>query len=77
MRRARYEIIADTPELLLIKDVGSGTDLTVTNDAENVVKELAGRLGSRRLEYYDSDNMRDRILVENGQFVGFELIDER
>jgi uncharacterized protein (DUF2164 family) len=70
MSRARYRIIDDTPELLLIEDIGSDV-MSVTNDAEAVVEELADRLGKRRLEYYDSQGARDQLLVVNGKFAGF------
>ena len=71
-RRANYRIVEDGPDVLCIEDVGPwDKHLSVTNDAEHVVEELAERLGARRLEYYDSTGRRDRLLVENGKFAGF------
>ena len=70
MSRARYEICEETPELIVIEDVGRNC-MSVTNDAEAVVAELADKLGNRRLEYYDSDGHRDQLLVVDGKFAGF------
>lgn len=70
MSRARYEICEETPDLLVIEDIGRDV-MSVTNDAEAVVAELAEKLGDRRLEYYDSDGRRDQLLVVAGQFAGF------
>jgi len=70
MSRAHYCIVQDTPDLLLIEDIGHDV-MSVTNDAEAVVEELASRLGERRLEYYDSQGVRDQLLVVDGKFAGF------
>jgi len=73
--RARFVVVEDTPEVLCIRDVGGPRHMSVTNDAEAVVESLAGRLGNRRLEYYDSDGYPARLLVEDGKFAGFEPLD--
>lgn len=71
-RRANYEIVEDTPEVLCLEDMGPWDKfLTVTNDADHVVEELLPVLGNRRLEYYDSDGQRDQLLVKDGKFAGF------
>lgn len=79
MRRSNYTIVgssADCSKPLVIKDIGPWDQfMTVTNDAENVVKELAeqGLLpNGRQLLYYDSSGDFDEIVVENGQFKGFK-----
>ena len=73
-RPANYVVVEDTPEVLCIRDVGPwDVHFTVTNDAERVVASLAPVLGSRRLEYYDSDGSRDRLLVKDGEFAGFAM----
>ena len=69
-KRSRYQIVQDTPDLLLIEDIGHDA-MSVTNDAEAVVEELAPRLNDRRLEYYDSQGVRDQLLVVDGKFAGF------
>lgn len=75
-RAARYELHDDPGAPLLIRDLGPWDQhLTVTNDAENVVRSLVaeGRLpAGRRLLYYDSDGRLDEILVsDRGEFLGF------
>jgi hypothetical protein len=61
-----------TPECLVIEDVGDHSrQLTVTNDAEWVVEQIATMLNGRRLEYIDSEGNRDEIVVRDGRFAGF------
>lgn len=75
--RAQFEIIAETPEALRIRDIGDLHSMTVTNDAEAVVDSLmgSGRLRSgMRLEYYDSDGQLDEIVFNEAGFVGFQLL---
>ena len=75
MSNTNYILIEDEPDHLCIQDVGPwDVYMTVTNAAEDVVRELAEQLGDRRLEYIDSDGRRDQLLVENGRFVGFAPI---
>ena len=81
-RAANFEIVGveSTHERLIIRDVGPWDErLTVTNDAENVVRDLAatGALRSdRRLWYYDSTGRLDEILHADGVFVGFRALGE-
>lgn len=71
-RRANWTIVEDTDDVLCIRDIGPwNLYFTVTNDADNVVAELAPQLRGRRLEYIDSDGERDQLLVNDGRFVGF------
>lgn len=60
---------------IVIKDVGPWDQHpSVTNDAENVVRDLVAQgylPEGRRLFYFDSDGRLDEILVKDGQFVGF------
>lgn len=72
MRCANYTIVADNDKELVIIDVGPWDQFpTITNSAERVVDELAGRLGDRKLLYYDSDGNLDELLVNNEAFAGF------
>jgi len=71
MSRARYQIVIEGSASITIQDVGGHRDLTVTNDAEAVVKELIPRLAGRRLFYYDSEGQMDELLVKDGRFAGF------
>jgi hypothetical protein len=74
--RAKYMIVEDDftqTEPLVIKDVGRDAK-SVTNDAENVVRDLVkqGHLpAGRRLLYYDSMGQLDELLIKDGKFAGF------
>ena len=69
---ANYQFVEDNPVCLCIEDIGPWDQHpTVTNDVEHVVAELAPRLRGRRLEYIDSENSRDILLVKDGKFAGF------
>ena len=72
MRKPRFEIVEQTSDYVLIRDIGRwDLNPTITNAAEDVVAELAPMLEGRRLEYYDSEGRRDQLLVRDGKFVGF------
>ena len=75
-RGARYLIESDRPgQPLVLRDVGPwDLHLTITNNAEEVVKELAGMgllPNGRALHYYDSRGELDQLLVRDGAFAGF------
>ena len=65
-------------EPLYIRDVGPWDRyLTVTNDAERVVENLAMRgllPAGRRLICRDSEGQWDEILVNDGRFAGFRIV---
>lgn len=64
-RSAQYEIVEDTPEKLVLQDLGPwDRHFTITNDAENVVNGLRSRLNGRKLFYYDSENELTEIVVD-------------
>jgi hypothetical protein len=70
--RANYTVVAQYADRLIIRDVGPwDKHMTVTNDAENVVKELAAQLNGRMLLYFDSEGELGRLHVRDGKFVGF------
>jgi hypothetical protein len=74
---ANYAILENrsNDKVLVIEDRGPWHRYkTVTNAAEEVVAELhaSGRLGTRRLFYYDSDGRKDELTHNgNGVFTGF------
>lgn len=69
---ARWLCVAETSEYVAIKDIGPwNVHFTVTNDAENVVAEIAPRLNGRRLLYIDSEGEPGELKVERGAFAGF------
>lgn len=73
MTRCKYSIVNVTENVVLISD--NGGMVSVTNDAEAVVKELAPMLHSyRRLLYIDSEGQTDEIVHEFGEFVGFRIL---
>jgi hypothetical protein len=75
MLRCKFQVVAIDRESVTIRDVGGTVEqMTVTNDAENVVAELrrSGVLPiGKRLFYYDSDGQLDEILVDVSGFRGF------
>jgi len=76
-RQANFEILSIHPDRVVIRDQGPWNEcLTVTNDAENVVKRLVRgfgglRLHDRRLFYIDSEGSMDEILIKDVKFAGF------
>jgi len=76
--RANYTIVRETGTEVVIKDLGPwDKHPTVTNDAENVVKELAPLLNGRKLHYIDSDGDVDELIVKDGRFAGFAPVGTR
>ncbi len=78
MRRAAFTIVEreSTPDVLVIRDEDNG-NVSVTNDAENVVKRLYAEgllTASRALHYYDSDGNKDGLRHKDGQFTGFYFL---
>ena len=75
IRTPNYEIVRESDDVVLIRDLGPWDKYpTITNGAEEVVAELAPILRGRRLEYYDSEGHRDEIVVAEGRFVGFRCL---
>jgi hypothetical protein len=73
MAKATYRVELQNEEEILIKDVGKDC-MTVTNDAEAVVRDLYrnGMLGERRLLYIDSEGSVDELKHDGkGVFQGF------
>jgi hypothetical protein len=68
----RYAIEVDGPAYVVIRDLGPWHEhRTITNDVEQVVRDLAPMLGTRRLFYYDSSGHLDEIVVADGRFARF------
>lgn len=73
MRKANYELVEQTTEYILIRDIGPWDQyLTITNAAEEVIAELLPMLKGRRLKYIDSHGERAVLRIENGKFAGFD-----
>ena len=84
MRKSNYTIVREPfaytksqreDEALIIRDLGPWDKfMTVTNNAENVVKELfeAGHLKpGQRLFVYDSDNVLSEFVIKDKEFYSF------
>lgn len=70
-RRAHYDVVKVTNEIVWIVDRNDG-EISVTNDAENVVKELHNRYPGARIIYHDTDNNWDELKHDSvGTFIGF------
>lgn len=58
----------------VIRDMGTGNAMSITNDAENVVAQvvsLESYTPGQRILYYDTDGNIDELLIKDGKFVGF------
>jgi hypothetical protein len=75
--RASYKCELEGDDLLLITDLDQGR--SVTNDAENVIADLARTydLTARRVIYRDTMGVWDGLAVNRGKFTGFVAIDAR
>jgi len=72
INRSNFEIVQITEDMVLLKDVGPWDKFcTITNNAENVVEEVAPILNNRKLKYYDSEGTLTELYVESGKFAGF------
>lgn len=72
MSRANYEAICDG-EVILVTDLYSDASptMTVTNDAEAVVREVVAIHGEKRIAYRDTEGQWDELQHERGVFKGF------
>ena len=75
---ANFDIIDNESDdtTLVIRDRNDGHK-TITNDAERVVQYLhiGGKLGTRRLFYYDTEGQRDEIVHDfKGHFIRIQPI---
>lgn len=72
MSRANYRVVSDTPTYLILEDLGPWNKyMTITNAAEEVVKEMLPQLGTRRLYYNDSEGELTELIITGGAFAGF------
>ena len=74
MVRCSFSVVHATDDFsnLVIRDLDQS--VSVTNDVENLVAHLfsKGMIQNRTsLLYYDTEGSLDRILHQNGKFVGF------
>lgn len=70
--KCRYLIEHEDSSQIIIRDLGPwDKHMTVTNDVETVVSELAPTIGKKRIFYHDSIGGYDEILHHEGRFVRF------
>jgi len=68
--------IDNDKKMIFIKDMDLGR-MSVTNDAENVVKYLNEKYPNFRIIYQDSDGLDwDELVHENGKFIKFSFYQE-
>jgi hypothetical protein len=72
--RARTEWVSSDAKAIIIRDIGHLDGVSVTNDAEAVVRHWAPHLKGRRLLYFDSTGRLDELLVKNDRFAGFKAV---
>lgn len=70
LRQSEFSWIAETPEIVFIVDLDNG-GLSVTNDAENVVKACIKLYNGKRIVYRDSMNNWDELEHDGAKFTGF------
>jgi hypothetical protein len=69
-----------TERLITIVDTGHTFTRSVTNDADNVVRDLAAKgipVDQCAILYRDAEAVWDRIHTMNGRFIGFSFVGER
>ena len=76
MRKATYTVVQEHPSVIIRDDGPWDYKPTVTNDIENVVRELVkdGLLPfniNRLFYYYDSTCVLTGVTISKGEFCGF------
>lgn len=67
---ASFELAQVTDDIVFIRDLDRG--LTVTNDAENVVRDLHKAYPDRRIVYCDTSGDWAELVHVAGRFQGFK-----
>jgi hypothetical protein len=69
-RRADYELVKVSPEIVWIRDQNLG-NISVTDDAEGVCRRVWHDYPGRRIIYQDSQGYWDELKHYGGKFTGF------
>jgi hypothetical protein len=71
---AVFDVIKEAPDFIFIKDVEHKNHITITNDAQFVLTQLAVKydIGGRRVFYMDSCGEIDEIEHRGIKFTGFK-----
>jgi hypothetical protein len=69
-----FDVIKETPDFIFIKDTGHKNHITVTNDAQFVLAQLAKEydIDRRQVFYMDSLGQIDEIKHHGDHFIGFK-----
>lgn len=78
MNPANFEILFQDKSKVMLVDLGPWDQYpTITNAAEGVVETMAPMLNGRKLLYYDSDGELTELVVKDGRFAAFGIIDKK
>jgi hypothetical protein len=69
MKMYNYEIVESTQTKIVIRDTRQG--MSITNCAEDVVKELYDTYGNVEIFYYDTDNDYAQLCHTHGTLTGW------
>lgn len=69
MSRAKYAIDEVTERFIYLTDLDQGC--SITNDAEQVVREVVLKYGNKRILYFDTMENQDELCHNNGVFTHF------
>jgi hypothetical protein len=75
MNRSDYTVVAVTPTKVFLVDNDLGNK-SVTNDAENVTKEIFEKYGRKNIIYMDSMGRWDELKHVDGRFTDFGTLDQ-
>lgn len=75
MTRAHYSVLRVAPQFVVIRDCDDG-HMSITNDAEAVVREVNSLHPGRRIFYYDTDHRCDELVHKDGFFTGFNALEQ-
>jgi hypothetical protein len=70
MNRSNYTVVAVSPDKVFLVDCDWGNK-SVTNDAENVVREVFTKYGQKKIIYCDSMGQWDELVHDRGRFIDF------
>lgn len=70
---AVFSVFRVTPGCVVLRDdfTAENPTLTITNNAEYVVKQMVAAYPGRRIFYYDTENEIAELVHKNGEFTGF------
>lgn len=70
--RSNYTVVAVNHQTVFLVDNDESGCRSVTNDAENVVKEVFSKYGDKKIMYCDSGGCWDQLTHNHGNFIGFK-----